>query len=54
MSNLSLNEYRLPTDEDFNGAMTAVMRLQDTYDLEPQELASGNLGKQQSLSMSGN
>ena len=53
MANLSVNDYRLPTQEDFNGAMTAVMRLQDTYDLQPQELASGNLGKEKSLSMNG-
>ncbi|XP_064393719.1 prolyl 4-hydroxylase subunit alpha-1-like isoform X2 [Halichondria panicea] len=51
MANLSVNNYRLPTQEDFNGAMTAVMRLQDTYDLQPHELASGNLGKEKSLSM---
>ena len=53
MANLSVNDYRLPTQEDFNGAMTAVMRLQDTYDLQPHELASGNLGKDKSLSMNG-
>ncbi len=53
MANLSVNDYRLPTQEDFNGAMTAVMRLQDTYDLQPHELASGNLGKEKSLSMDG-
>ena len=53
MANLSVNNYRLPTQEDFNGAMTAVMRLQDTYDLQPHELASGNLGKEKSLSMDG-
>ncbi len=47
------DDYRLPTQEDFNGAMTAVMRLQDTYDLQPHELASGNLGKDKSLSMNG-
>ena len=53
MANLSLNNYRLPDQEDFEGAMTAVMRLQDTYDLEPKEIASGNLGKEKSLSMDG-
>ena len=52
MANISINNYRLPTQEDFDGAMTAVMRLQDTYDLRPREIASGDLGKEQSLTMS--
>ena len=32
-----------PSDEDLNGAAVALMRLQDTYQVEPQDLADGVL-----------
>ncbi len=53
MANISYNNYRLPTPEDFTGAITAFHRLQETYQLPPSALASGKLGKAPSLSMSG-
>lgn len=53
MANISLNNYRLPSDEDFKGAITALQRLQETYQLPPSALASGKLGQAPSLSMNG-
>lgn len=34
---------KLPTDEDLNGAATALVRLQDTYNLDTSSIASGEL-----------
>lgn len=53
MANISLNDYRLPTNEDLNGAITALQRLQETYQLKTSDLASGKLGKAPSLNMNG-
>lgn len=39
---------RWPDEEDLNGAATALMRLQDTYNLDTSQLARGQiLGKKQ-------
>lgn len=44
---------KFPTDEDLTGAAIALIRLQDTYNLETASLALGNLnGKQYSTEMS--
>ena len=53
MANISLNSYRLPNTEDFNGAVSAIQRLQATYQLSASNLSSGNLGKTPSLTMTG-
>lgn len=53
MANISLNNYRLPSPEDFSGAIAALQRLQDTYELPTSALASGNVGSAPSLSMTG-
>jgi prolyl 4-hydroxylase len=45
MANISLHRHRFPTHEDYQGAMTALRRLQDTYDLDPVSVAKGNLSK---------
>ena len=43
-----------PTDEDLNGAATALVRLQDTYNLDIQEISEGKiLGKKYSTSFTG-
>jgi hypothetical protein len=36
----------LPTNEDYNGAATALHRLEDTYNLKPSEIRKGNLSKE--------
>ena len=53
LGNLSAYSYRLPTQEDFSGAITAILRLQETYSLEARVIAEGELGREPSLSMSG-
>ena len=53
MANISLNNYRLPSTEDMSGAVTALRRLQDTYQVKSSELANALLGKEESLDMSG-
>ena len=53
MANISLNNYRLPNKEDMSGAVTALRRLQDTYQVKSSDLANGVLGKEESLDMSG-
>lgn len=42
------NELRLPTEEDLNGAIVALTRLQKIYKLTVPELANGNLNGIQS------
>lgn len=37
------NGLKFPTDEDLNGAAVALMRLQDTYELETASIARGEL-----------
>jgi len=44
MANISLNDYQMPMEEDYKGAFTALRRLQDTYQLKPVEISSGQLG----------
>ena len=46
MANISLNRYQFPADEDFNGAATALHRLQDTYNVPAIEMAKAKLGKE--------
>ena len=53
MANISLNTYRLPTAEDFSGAVTAIQRLQATYQLSTSNFSSGRVGKDHSLAMTG-
>ena len=53
MANISLNNYRLPSNEDMSGAITALRRLQDTYQVKSSDLANAVLGKEESLDMSG-
>ena len=36
----------MPTNEDYNGAATALHRLEDTYNLKPSEIRKGNLSKE--------
>lgn len=37
------NVLKFPSDEDLNGAAVALMRLQDTYDLDTSSVAKGQL-----------
>lgn len=53
MANISMNQYRFPSKEDFSGATAAIRRLQDTYQLQPTVIASGKLGSSSALPMSG-
>ena len=53
MSNISMQQYRFPSSDDYSGAITALWRLQDTYKLEPTTIASGKLGSTTSVPMSG-
>ena len=42
-----MGEVKFPKEEDFFGAIQAVIRLQDTYELDMTQLTRGNiLGKQ--------
>ena len=52
MVNISLNRYRFPTKEDFDGAVAALRRLQDTYKITPSKIAKGKLGSHNGLPMS--
>jgi hypothetical protein len=46
---------RFPSDEDLTGAAVALMRLQDTYELDTHALAEGKLlGKKYSRQLTGN
>lgn len=51
MANISYNQYRFPGEEDFSGAATALLRLQDTYRLSPSLISSGKLGSASAVSM---
>ena len=44
MANISLNDHQMPLTEDYKGAFTALRRLQDTYNLKPNEISEGQLG----------
>lgn len=37
------NILKFPSDEDLNGAVVALLRLQDTYNLETAKIARGEL-----------
>ena len=53
MANVSLNNYRLPSREDFSGAVAALQRLQETYMLSTPALASGEVGQAPSVPLTG-
>ncbi len=36
-------KYDFPTDKDYNGALLAIIRLEDTYLVKPREFYYGNL-----------
>jgi hypothetical protein len=38
-------KYLLPTGEDYDGAVIALHRLQDTYQLSAKDIRTGNLSK---------
>lgn len=47
-------EVKFPTDEDLSGAAVALTRLQDTYNLDTQSIARGELnGVKYSTELSG-
>lgn len=43
IANLSVQRQFFPTDEDETGAAKALMRLQDTYKLDPDTISKGGL-----------
>ena len=43
MNELTLMKHSLPNDEDLKGAATAIFRLQDTYQLTAQAVASASV-----------
>lgn len=47
-----LKEY-LPTYEDLNGAVAALLRLQDTYKLETEKIAAGDIAGIKTSELSG-
>ncbi|CAI7999257.1 Prolyl 4-hydroxylase subunit alpha-2 [Geodia barretti] len=51
MANISYYNFRFPDTEDFTGAVTAILRLQDTYRLSPSLITSGKLGTTTTLPM---
>ena len=51
MANISYNQYRFPTTDDFSGAATALRRLQDTYKLSTSLISSGKLGSTMAVAM---
>ena len=44
MANMSLNDHQMPMNEDYKGAFTALRRLQNTYNLKPDQITDGQLG----------
>jgi hypothetical protein len=53
MANVSFNNYRLPTPDDFSGAIAALQRLQKTYKLSASAMSSGSVSKAPSMTMTG-
>ena len=53
MANISVNNYRLPSSDDFSGAVTALQRLQETYHIPASSMSSGKVSVAPSLSMTG-
>ena len=49
MANISMNRYKFPSEEDYDGAITALWRLQATYKLSASTMAQGKLGSSQGL-----
>lgn len=39
----------MPTEEDYRGAITALIRLEDTYLLTPSDIRAGVFGKSKSM-----
>ncbi|NXI70483.1 P4HA2 hydroxylase, partial [Anseranas semipalmata] len=52
IANLTIQRQFFPTEEDETGAAKALMRLQDTYKLDPETLSRGNLPGKSSLTVS--
>ena len=46
-----MNRYQFPTSEDVDGAIAALLRLQETYNLDSTTVANGSLGSSRGLSM---
>ena len=38
-------DFNLPTNEDYEGAIVALHRLEDTYALTPKDIRTGNMSK---------
>ena len=51
MANISMNRHQFPNEEDFEGAMTALIRLQETYHIDTSTIAQGKLGSNKGLPM---
>lgn len=49
MSNLTIQRQHFPNDDDQVGAAKALMRLQDTYQLDTSSISSGRLPGQSLL-----
>lgn len=51
---IDIKRQQLPDYEDLNGAAAALLRLQDTYQLDASEIARGELGGVKSVELTGN
>ena len=51
MRNISEKRVKFPTNEDFDNASTAFLRLQDIYRFDSKRMAKGSLGMQKGLSL---
>ena len=49
MSAVALEKYRFPSKEDYSGAVTAIIRLQDAYKISPRNLTQSILGERQAI-----
>ena len=53
-ASIDIKRQQLPDYEDLNGAAAALLRLQDTYQLDASDIARGELGGVQSTGLTGN
>ena len=51
MSTISFNKYQFPSYEDYKGAVTAIIRLQDTYQLPAHNLTQPEMAGVQAVKM---
>ena len=51
MSAISFNKYQFPSYEDYKGAVTAIIRLQDTYLLPTHNLSQPEMAGVQAVKM---